>query len=60
MGSAFGGEWQPRKPNDERFLGELGEVKSSWASGKKGGYGRETKIGEDEKALTERHETDHS
>lgn len=32
MGSAFGGKWKPSKPEDERFLGEPGEVKSSWSS----------------------------
>lgn len=59
MGSAFGGEWRPHKPNDERFLGEPGEVKSSRSSGKRGGYPRETKIGEDGRATRERHYTDH-
>ena len=28
MGSAFGGEWKPKKPEDERFLGEPGIIKN--------------------------------
>lgn len=59
MGSAFGGEWRPHKPDDERFLGKPGEVKSSQSNGKRGGYARETKIGEDGRAIRERHYTDH-
>ena len=59
MGSAFGGAWIPAKPDDQRFLGKPGEVKSSFTSGKHGGYKRETKIGDDGKAVVERHYTDH-
>lgn len=29
-GSAFGGEWQPKEPEDERFLGEPGEIKVTY------------------------------
>lgn len=28
MGSAYGGMWKPKKPEDERFLGEPGEIKT--------------------------------
>ncbi len=53
-GSANGGEWKPspNKPQDQRFLGEPGQVKQS-------GYSR-THIGSDGKADYERHETSHS
>ena len=27
MGSAFGGEWKPKKPEDERFLGKPEKTK---------------------------------
>jgi len=60
MGSAYGGEWRPNKPEDERFLGKPGETNKSRAETKKGGYDRETKIGDDGKATRERHYTDHS
>ncbi|MDP4119723.1 MAG: DUF4417 domain-containing protein [Bacillota bacterium] len=59
MGSANGGEWKPSKEDDERFLGEPGEVKISRAATKNGGYLRETKIGDDGKAIVDRHWTDH-
>ncbi len=56
MGSAYGGEWQPKKPDDERFLGKPGEIKETRA---KNGYDRHTKIGRDGRAVKERHYTDH-
>lgn len=28
MGSAYGGEWKPKKPDDERFIGKPGEIKN--------------------------------
>ena len=59
MGSAYGGEWRPTKPEDERFVGEPGEVKPTQSGGKRGGYRRETKIGPEGKAIRERHHTDH-
>jgi hypothetical protein len=30
MGSAYGGQWKPAKLEDERFLGEPGEIKISY------------------------------
>lgn len=59
MGSAFGGEWKPSKPEDERYIGKPGEIKKTQSTGKRGGYTRETKIGADGKAAKERHYTDH-
>lgn len=58
-GSAYGGPWQPAKPEDERFLGEPGQKISSHAPGKHGGYDRDTSIGDDGRATAERHYTDH-
>ena len=43
MGSAYGGEWQPKKEEDKRFLGEPGEIKETIS--KRGNYVRHTKIG---------------
>ena len=59
MGSACGGEWQPKKESDKRFLGKPGEIKKTKIATKKGEYVIKTKIGEDGKAVMERHETDH-
>lgn len=58
-GSAFGGEWKPAKEADERFLGEPGEIKRTLIPGKHGGYYVDTKIGDDGRAIKERHYTDH-
>lgn len=52
MGSAGGGKWKPKKPEDERFLGEPGEIKETFD---KNGERRLTKIGENGKAEKERH-----
>ena len=56
-GSAFGGKWRPspKKPEDQRFLGKPGEIKTTH----KNGYRVETKIGENGRATVERHYTDH-
>lgn len=62
MGSASGIEkpdWTPKKPDDERFIGEPGEIKETYISTKKGGYWVFTKIGKDGKAIIERQVTDH-
>ncbi|MEG1447806.1 MAG: DUF4417 domain-containing protein [Oscillospiraceae bacterium] len=59
MGSAFGGKWRPspNKPQDQRFLGKPGETKNTiMPNGEK----YTTKIGNDGKATTERHNTDHN
>ena len=53
-GSAYGGKWKPSKPEDFRFVGTPGEVKVSYA---KDGTKIETKIGEDGRAVAERHYT---
>ncbi len=58
MGSAYGGKWRPNpnKPEDQRFLGTPGEIKTTF----KNGYRIDTKIGEDGRAVRERHYTDHN
>ena len=57
-GSAYGGKWRPNpnKPQDQRFLGRPGEIKTTY----KNGYRVDTKIGEDGRAVIERHYTDHN
>ena len=57
IGGAYGGKWRPNpnKPQDQRFLGKPGEIKTTY----KNGYRVDTKIGEDGRAVTERHYTDH-
>lgn len=55
-GSAFGGEWQPKKPEDERFLGEPGEIKVTF---NRRGEKFLTKIGDDGYAVKERHYGNH-
>ena len=50
-GSAYGGNWVPKKEEDQRFLGEPGEINRF-------GY-YETKIGQDGRATIERHNTNH-
>ncbi len=56
MGSAYGGEWQPKKEEDKRFLGEPGEIKESYS---RSGVHQLTKIGKNGKAEIERHFSDH-
>jgi len=55
MGSAYGGKWKPKKPEDERFKGNPGETKTT----DKNGYKIDTKIGDDGYATKERHYTDY-
>ncbi len=57
-GSAYGGKWRPNpdRPEDQRFLGTPGEIKTTY----KNGYRIDTKIGEDGRAIIERHYTDHN
>lgn len=59
MGSAEGGDWQPspNKPQDERYLGEPGEInETDMPNGDK----YETKIGDNGKAEREQHYTYHN
>lgn len=56
MGSAYDGGWRPSKQEDERLIGEPGEIKTSYDSH---GNQIDTKIGEDGYAEMERHYTDH-
>lgn len=53
-GSAYGGEWRPSKPEDERLIGKPGEIKVTY---QKDGTKIETKIGADGRATAERHHT---
>lgn len=53
-GSAYGGEWKPSKPEDYRLIGKPGEIKVTYA---KDGSKVETKIGNDGRAVAERHHT---
>lgn len=57
-GSAYGGKWRPspNKPQDQRYLGYPGEIKTTF----KNGYRVDTKIDEDGRASIERHYTDHN
>lgn len=55
-GSAYGGEWKPSKPADEKFIGEPGEIKPSYT--KKGDL-YETHIGPSGRADYEIHHSDH-
>ncbi len=55
-GSAYGGEWKPSKADDERLLGNPGDINRTTDSR---GNERETKIGSDGKAERERHHTNH-
>lgn len=56
-GSAYGGEWKPSKPEDNRLVGTPREIKVTF---KKDGTRIETKIGEDGRAVAERHYTNHN
>ena len=58
-GSAYGGKWRPnpKKPDDQRCLGQPGEVKTTIMNN---GEVFKTKIGSDGRAEIERHETVHN
>lgn len=58
-GSAFGGEWQPKDANSERFIGVPNTTKVNFVSTKKGSYKVEDKYDEKGHAVWERHYTDH-
>ena len=55
-GSAYGGDWKPSKPEDQRFLGTPGSVNNSTNS--KGDI-YQTHIGDNGRADLETHNTDH-
>lgn len=56
-GSAYGGKWKPKKPDDERYLGKPGEIKVTFD---KNGERRLTKICDDGRATKERHFSFHN
>ncbi len=56
-GSAYGGQWRPSKPEDERLVGKPGEIKTTF---KRDGTRIDTIIGKDGYAIKERHHTKHS
>lgn len=49
-------KWSPKKKADERFIGKPGEIKES----NDGPYRKLTKIGDDGRAVMERHFSDHN
>lgn len=55
-GSAYGGKWKPTKADDERFIGNPGDINRTNDSN---GSPRETKIGQDGRAAGERHYSNH-
>lgn len=55
-GSAYGGDWTPSKEDDYRLIGTPGEINITYD---KNGNLRETKIGEDGHAISERQHTNH-
>lgn len=55
-GSAFGGQWKPKKPDDERFFGEPNTIKQSKD---KNGELRETLYDANGRAIKERHYSFH-
>lgn len=61
MGSVRGGDWRPspNKPDDQRLIGEPGSINRTVEHNKNYSFNRLTKIGEDGRAVMERHETDH-
>ena len=56
MGSAYGGEWEPKKEEDQWFLGEPNTIKTFNIYG----YRYDVKYGLDGRAVKERHYTDHN
>ena len=59
-GSASGGDWIPKKPNDERFLGEPNTIKNNTVTTKNGNYKVEDYYDSTGKAVAERHLTNHN
>jgi len=58
-GSAYGGDWIPKKESDKRFLGDPNSQRNNRVDTKKGGYKTKDSYGKDGKATKERHYTDH-
>lgn len=58
-GSAYGGKWKPKNPDDKRFVGKAGEIIETTKRTSQGSYTILTKIGDDGLAVLERHFTDH-
>ena len=58
-GSAYGGKWRPNpnKPQDQRYLGNPGEIKRTIMNN---GDVYKTKMGPEGRAEMERHETNHN
>ena len=54
-GSAYGGPWKPKKPGDEKFLGQPNSVQTFYEN-----YRIDVKYGADGRAVMMRHYTDHS
>lgn len=54
-GSAYGGRWKPKKPEDERFFGEEEELKTTYINDNR----YDTKMDMYGRAVKERHYTDH-
>ncbi len=57
FGSAYGGNWKPKKPGDYRYLGKPGEIKVTYDQN---GEKILTKIGDDGRAVKERHFSYHN
>lgn len=55
-GDAHGGKWIPKKEDDKRLLGNPGEIKTTYMQS---GAKYITRIGDDGRAVFERHCTDH-
>lgn len=58
-GSAFGGDWQPKDANSERFIGIPNSTRINIVTTTKGSYKVEDKYNENGYATLERHLTDH-
>lgn len=56
-GSAFGGEWKPSKPEDNRFFGEPNTIGTFY---KQDGTMIQVNYGDDGRAVKERHNTTHN
>lgn len=56
-GSAYGGKWKPKKPDDERYIGKSSEIKETFDQN---GERRLTKIGDDCRETKERHFSFHN